>query len=192
MEPSRKMKSSILMQVRDAVPLSCPGALGTWVSNSWALVSCKLCPSSAKSKLVLSLLHIPPVFPLRAPFTNCLKSTGEGSSPLGLDTDLLKCPLDTSGVTKDFSIGTDTVWGFPVNDGRFPKGQAVGAAELHRRKVRQGMLHHQLRAFLHFVLSLDGYLQSPAEQGVCDNPWLWLESPWAGGPGREHHVLHKH
>lgn len=109
MEPSQKMKSSILMQVRDAVPSSrCPGALNTWVSNSWALVFWKLCSISTKSEVVLSLLRIPPVFFLTAPFTNCLKNTGEGSSSLGLDTDLLKCPPNTCGVTKDFCIGNNT------------------------------------------------------------------------------------
>lgn len=46
--------------------------------------------------------------------------------------------------------------------------------------------------FLHFVLSLNGYLQNTAVKGSCDNPWLWLESPWTGGPGTEHvHVLYK-
>lgn len=132
MEPSQKMKSSILMQVRDAVPLSCPGALNTWVSNSRALVFCKLCSTSAKSQSVLSLLRIPPVSPLTAPFPNSLKNTGEGSSSLGLDTDLLKCPLNASGVTKAFSIGSNTVQSCPVNDGKFPKGQVVGIPEFHR------------------------------------------------------------
>ncbi|RMB95435.1 hypothetical protein DUI87_28057 [Hirundo rustica rustica] len=51
-----------------------------------------------------------------ASFTNCLKNTGEGSSSLGLYTDLLKCPLNTSGLTKDFSIGNNTDWSFPKSD----------------------------------------------------------------------------